>query len=970
MEDYDCNPPKKTTNTIIPNSKSRRTNKLYILTYNVRTLSSYGRLLELTEAIRNINFDIIGLSETRRLGTKIEEYENCILCHTGLTQGQYGVGFLINLNQKKNIESFIGISDRVALLNLNIQGNKMSLIQVYAPTEAAIEEEIELFYANLYKAMDLAHNTYIIMGDLNAKIGQPRDDEYLIMKPNGYGERNTRGQRLIDFALENKIAILNTFFKRKPNQRWTWRSPNGDYKNEIDYILSNRPGMVQNLDVLNLNFSSDHRPVRATITFIKMKMNRTGFKNNQNSTLKSEEEKNRYKECITAHLPNLLDSQENISVQTYHDKILKAITQSLKDARIPNKNINKRHKILSENTLELLERRQILQKTKNKTRSMKNELSALYKLISKRIKCDYRRYRLDNIEKHLAQSGSSKKAFRELRSNKTWIDGLSSKGKILNSRNDVIGLATDFYKTLYSAQEYENIDHNNTYRTDLNSSRCTPFDTAEVVQAIDRLKTNKSPGSDNITNEAIKSVQSLLALPLTHLFNRILETFETPTQWSESDIILIYKKGDPCDIANYRPISLLPSIYKLFSSLINQRISITLEAEQPMEQAGFRKSFSTIDHIHTLELLIEKYQEKQRALYIAFIDYKKAFDTVSHSSIWKSLMEQGVETVYIQIIKSIYRNNTGRVKLERVGPIFPIERGVRQGDPISPKLFIAILESIIRKLDWKTSGLNIDGIYLSHLRFADDLVLLSESSSQLQFMIQSLNVASKEVGLEMNLTKTMLMTNNTEKIIISVDNEILKYTNKYIYLGKQISFDKESNYSEIERRIQLTWNKYWSLKEIFKSNMPVKIKSKVMSSCLLPCLTYACQTWKYTAKIKKKIITCQRGLERSMLKIKKIQKIRHTKIRNISKATDALNYAQKLKWKWAGHVARLSDERWTKRVTLWRGPSGKRQRGRPLTRWADDINKTAGPDWLQTAQVRENWASLEEAFTCGGVLAD
>lgn len=321
---------------------------------------------------------------------------------------------------------------------------------------------------------------------------------------------------------------------------------------------------------------------------------------------------------------------------------------------------------------------------------------------------------------------------------------------------------------------------------------------------------------------------------------------------------------------------------------------------------------------------------------------------------------------YIQLIKNVYSNNTARVKLERYGPAFPIRRGVRQGDPISPKLFIAILESIIRKLNWKNCGLNIDGNYLSHLRFADDLVLLSESSAQIKRMIHSLNTASKEVGLEMNLTKTMLMTNSTAKTI-SVDNEKLIFTDKYTYLGKQISFGKESNDEEIERRIQHTWNKYWSLKEIFKSNMPIKIKTQVMSSCLLPCLTYACQTWKYTAKIKKKIVTCQRGLERSMLNIKKIQKIRHSEIRNISKAIDALKYAKKLKW--AGHVARLTDGRWTLRVTSWKGPRGKRGNGRPRTRWADEINKITGPNWMQIAQNRAKWASLEEAFTCGGVLA-
>lgn len=336
---------------------------------------------------------------------------------------------------------------------------------------------------------------------------------------------------------------------------------------------------------------------------------------------------------------------------------------------------------------------------------------------------------------------------------------------------------------------------------------------------------------------------------------------------------------------------------------------------------------------------------------------------MSHSSIWTALQAQEVEHEYIEIIRNIYKGSTAKIKLESTGPTFPIERGVKQGDPMSPKLFISILESIIITLNWEKIGLYINGKFLSHLRFADDLVLLSETSSQLQTMLDSLNAASKQVGLEMNLSKTMVMTNSSNRTRILVDNEILKYTEKYIYLGKQVGFNRKRNELEVERRAQNTWNKYWSLSEIFKSNMPVNIKTKLMTSCLLPCLTYACQTWKYTTKIKNKIITCQRGIERSMLNIKKMQKIRHTSIRKITKAKDALNYAKKLKWKWAGHVARLEDERWTSRVTKWKGPDGKRLKGRPLTRWADDITNIAGPCWTQTAQDRDKWSSLEEAFT-------
>ena len=145
--------------------------------------------------------------------------------------------------------------------------------------------------------------------------------------------------------------------------------------------------------------------------------------------------------------------------------------------------------------------------------------------------------------------------------------------------------------------------------------------------------------------------------------------------------------------------------------------------------------------------------------------------------------------------------------------------------------------------------------------------------------------------------------------------------------------------------------------------MPIRLKSRVMNTCLLPSLTYASQTWKFTRKIKNKIITSQRSMERSILKIKKINKIRHTSIRQKTKAIDALSYSQKLKWRWAGHIARLTDNRWTKRTTLWLGPSGQRKRGRPNARWADDIIKIAGTHWMQAAEDRKHWSSLEEAFT-------
>ncbi|CAG9793426.1 unnamed protein product [Diatraea saccharalis] len=395
-------------------------------------------------------------------------------------------------------------------------------------------------------------------------------------------------------------------------------------------------------------------------------------------------------------------------------------------------------------------------------------------------------------------------------------------------------------------------------------------------------------------------------------------------------------------------------------------IAKTIDESQPKEQAGFRAGFSTTDHIQTLDQIMEKYKEFSRNLYVAFIDYSKAFDSISHSAIWNALSQLNVEQKYINILKNIYVKSTSRIKLETKGDEIKIERGVRQGDPLSPKIFIAVLECIFRNLNWEKKGISLEGCKLNHLRFADDIVLMAETAKELEELIQQLNNESTKVGLHMNASKTKIMT-NSHQVPIKLEGKNIDYVNQYIYLGKQMSFSKSNNVEEVERRIGITWRRFWSLKEILKGNYNINLKKIVLDTCILPSLLYGCQTWTLTDKIKRKIRTTQRATERSILKIKKVHKIRSETIRERTGVRDALTMALKLKWKWAGHVARYNDKRWTLIATRWRGPTGKRNVGRPFKRWKDDIVETAGKDWLLKAKDRGKWDKLEEAFTLRGV---
>ena len=221
----------------------------------------------------------------------------------------------------------------------------------------------------------------------------------------------------------------------------------------------------------------------------------------------------------------------------------------------------------------------------------------------------------------------------------------------------------------------------------------------------------------------------VFAQPSTH---PILRTKQIPNSWHEAKIVILFKKGDPKDIKNYRPISLLSHSYKIFTRLLQTRIERTLDENQPREQAGFRKGYSTTDHLQALNQIIEKSNKYNLPLCIGFIDYEKAFDTVEHFAIFEALRKTNVNETYINILQNIYNQATARVHLDKlVSTEFQIHRGVRQGDPLSPKLFTAVMEEVFKKAEI-SEGVNVDGENLSNLRFTDDVALLNETTKQME----------------------------------------------------------------------------------------------------------------------------------------------------------------------------------------------------------------------------------------------
>ena len=235
------------------------------------------------------------------------------------------------------------------------------------------------------------------------------------------------------------------------------------------------------------------------------------------------------------------------------------------------------------------------------------------------------------------------------------------------------------------------------------------------------------------------------------------------------------------------------------------RIERTLDENQPREQAGFRKGYSTTDHLQALNQIIEKSNEYNLPLCIGFIDYEKAFDTVEHFAIFEALRKTNVNETYINILQNIYNQATARIHLdELVSTEFQIHRGVRQGDPLSPKLFTAVMEEVFKKAEI-SEGVNVDGENLSNLRFADDVALLNETSKQMEKHMNNLNSESMKVGLKIHKGKTKYMTNYADSEDILIGQQKIEKVTEFKYLG-QTTHLKDTTKEEIYARIRAAWS--------------------------------------------------------------------------------------------------------------------------------------------------------------------
>ena len=484
---------------------------------------------------------------------------------------------------------------------------------------------------------------------------------------------------------------------------------------------------------------------------------------------------------------------------------------------------------------------------------------------------------------------------------------------------------------------------------------------SEVRQALKHLKGGKAPGPDEIYSEMIQAAGDLAVEKLTKLCNMIYDTGYIPEDLRRSIFITIPKKPKAMECKDHRTISLMSHVTKILLKVILARLEKRVESEIAEEQYGFRKGRGTREAIFNLRILCERSLEMNREVYLAFIDYEKAFDRVRHEDLLDILMQIGLDGKDVRVIRNLYWEQEASIQVsgEQTGWKH-IKRGVRQGCVLSPTLFGLYSEIILRNID-DLVGVKVGGRNINNIRYADDTVLIAETEQDLQNIIGSVGRYSEEKGLRINIRKTKVMkvskTANGRPLQIYINGDQIETVEKFAYLGSIITNDGRCE-NEIKRRIGIAKTTFMRMRD-FLCNKNVSFTTRYrMAKCYVwSTLLYGAETWTISKGMRQRIDAVEMWIIRRMLKISYTKHTSNEEVLRMAGIRRQLfENIQSAQIRYFGHIARHT----TLQQTILTGKiNGKRGRGRPRQKWTDNIKRWSGTDNIfQRAQERAGWRDV------------
>ena len=805
---------------------------LNIGTWNVRTLYKSGQLENIKNEMTIAKLDLLGICETRWCGNgrfSSDEYE---ILYSGGEKHARGVAIIMTKTLSKSLLGCWTVSDRIMLVKFKGKQLDVNVIQAYAPTTEATEEEME----NFYKALDTTISTCksqdirIVMGDLNAKVGC--SEEKGVTGKFGLGTKNERGETFIEWCKVNNICIMNTMFQHHKRRLYTWKSPGDNTRNQIDYIGINnryRNSIKQCITRPSADCNSDHILLTAKFNCKLKKIRKTAQKPKLNIDLLHSDKTiaQEYYTEVQNRFQQLSDEADITNCNAEEEwSYLQEILTTSAEKILPKQEKQAKQKWITQEILDLMKRRRKLQRNSFEYKALNNKIQR---------KCKEAKEKWINnqcLELEDLQNKDTLMMYNKIKgmnkiSCRTANNALKDKnGNVLFEEESVKKRWVEYIEELFSDDREEQTE---TVNIDSELSG-PPIIKSEIEQALKQMTNKNATGNDGIYKEMITACDEVGIDKLLSIANKIYNSGIIPEQMKQSIFVTIPKKGDLLECKNYRLISLMSHITKAILRIILSRIRNKINPEIGWEQFGFRKHKGTRNAIFTMRTIIERSIQVRKDVYVAFIDYEKAFDRVKHEEIIKDLDKINVDDKDINI-KNLYWEQVAATSINNEKSTWArIKRGVRQGCVLSPDLFLLYAETIMLNVENRVEQhFKVNGTPVNTIRYADDTALIANNKEDLHKLLQILKEESEKRGLNINKKKTKIMVfskqQTTPKCKIIMDGEELEHIEHFNYLGSELTTDGRST-KDIRKRIVLAKQAFNNMKSIL-TNKKITIKTKV-----------------------------------------------------------------------------------------------------------------------------------------------
>ena len=731
---------------------------------------------------------------------------------------------------------------------------------------------------------------------------------------------------------EHNLLAGNTIFQKRRNSQWTWRSPTNSLF-QIDYILCKKRWRNSLHDCQAHSSSdpvgSDHRIV---VTKCKLSLR---------SRKKKPMQKLDWKKLDDQVISNAIDEQINVKWNNCKDKSYTKFAEISLNVCKENLPLICRVKT-NEPALIAIARSQVLSSSIAYVQA--NQLN---------LRTTYNNEEEKRINRILDQADKSEST-DGLKNAWNLVKELSGKKKsktVFIKSDDRLKSWKNHFESLLN-NNLEPMDNDADINTifPLNDNIPTgDFTVPEIESAIKQMKLGKAAGLDGLPLEFWRK----------H-FNHLLEFCNVtlngnrPPEWGCSAIVPVPKKGDLTKVDNYRGISLTQVAAKVYNRLILNRIRPEIDKILRFNQNGFRPSRSTSSQIMALRRIIEEMKNHNLEAVITFIDFRKAFDSINRSKMFKILLAYSVPPRLVEGIKLMYTDNKATVMTsEGETDFFKVLTGVLQGDPLAPYLFVIVLDYALRIAVIEDQ----DGITLRRRksrRHPADIALLSCTIQAAEELLHRLQTSRQIIGLSLNAKKTQLMHLNSvsNDELKSIDGSDIVKVEDFKYLGAYTD-----TCHDIDIRLAQAWSALNALDRVWKTKVSTKTKITIFKATVESILLYSCESWSLTATLSKKV---DGSYTRMLRKVKNIPPSSHITNRDLyGDLPPVSSLIQKRRLQLAGHVLRGNEP--ATKLLLWEPEVAQRKRGRPRMTLKKVIERDTGmrkDEIVRLANDRVRWREL------------